>query len=170
MGRLGAVLATGGVLVAVIAWEMADRPRADVAAEQTHIGLARPPTALPQTAHVNAWVTTTLARPLFSPNRRPSEAAEIGAADTLGLPRLTGILVGPFGRRAIFAGNGRKPVVVDEGSRIDAYTVKSIGMAQVQLLGPNGLQSVQPSFDSAAQEVASRQPTAPHVGQAAVPR
>ena len=67
-----------------------------------------------------------------------------------GLPRLAGILVGPFGRSAIFATNGAKPIVVQEGGRVAAYTIKSIEATQLRLLGPDGAQVLYPSFEPAA--------------------
>jgi len=93
-----------------------------------------------------------LARPLFSPDRRPpADAVTVASGRTVpGLPRLAGILVGPFGRSAIFAINGAKPIVVQEGGRVAAYTIKSIEATQVRLLGPDGAQVLYPSFEPAA--------------------
>ena len=93
-----------------------------------------------------------LARPLFSPDRRPTaDAVTVASGRTVpGLPRLAGILVGPFGRSAIFATNGAKPIVVQEGGRVAAYTIKSIEATQVRLLGPDGAQVLYPSFEPAA--------------------
>ncbi len=79
-------------------------------------------------------VRTMLARPLFNPNRRPAATADgsaAGASDTL--PRLAGVIVGPGGRRAIFAPAEGRPLVVPEGGRIGRYVVRSIVPGQVTL-------------------------------------
>src|SRR5919202_1181988 len=70
-------------------------------------------------------VATELARPLFSPKRRPGS---IAANDTAkDLTRLTGVLVSPAGKNAIFAGSaGGKPIVIGEGERIGGYVISSI--------------------------------------------
>ena len=46
--------------------------------------------------HSGEWVSTILGRPLFSPDRRPSSTPP-AVAGLPGLPRLSGIIVGPFG-------------------------------------------------------------------------
>jgi hypothetical protein len=106
---------------------------------------ARAPVAL------SKLVDKILARPLFSPDRRPPPPAPGGPAATAtvsGLPRLAGVLVGPFGRSAIFApASGGKPVTAAEGARLGAYTVQSIEIGQVTVQGPNGVQVLHPSFD-----------------------
>src|SRR5213080_2138886 len=53
----------------------------------------------------------TLARPLFSPTRRPPQTADNAGADTgLNDTRLTGIVTEPDHRLAIFTVAGAKPV------------------------------------------------------------
>lgn len=90
-------------------------------------------------------VLTALARPLFTPDRRPlsPEAAPVPPLNSP--PRLTGTLVSREGRRAIFAA-GDKPVVVEEGSRIDAWTVEAIEAGSVTLAGPDGPRVMRMSF------------------------
>jgi hypothetical protein len=147
MRRLIGLLVIGAGLVAIIAWELGKAPTADVALPHPRVLVPGTPVQASETDHTLDWVATVLARPLFSPDRRPAaETATVGGSSVPGLPRLTGILVGPFGRQAIFATNGRKPIVVEEGARIDAYTVKSIDVAQVRLLGPEGVRVLNPSF------------------------
>src|SRR5580692_4319873 len=69
-----------------------------------------------QEPRVDDLVATALAGPLFSPTRRPPETAPSGNADP-GLPdvRLTGIVIEPDRRIAIFAVAGAKPLVLAEG-------------------------------------------------------
>lgn len=170
MRRLGTLLALAGVLATVIAWEIIDRPHADVAGRSAHAVAARQPAPSAHVTHVHTWVATVLGRPLFSPDRRPAAQEDAAATGMPGLPRLTGIMVGPFGRRAIFDRSGGKPIVVDEGGRIDAYTVASIGVAQVQLRGPNGLHRLQPTFDTADQASAASPALTRRAGQVTVQR
>jgi hypothetical protein len=165
MTRLaGSLLLAAGL--AVVVWlEVSNATRDELATPRTQMAAAAPPLSAPSADHTGDWVTTALARPLFSPNRRAAaEVATVGGGRSVpGLPRLAGILVGPFGRTAIFATDGPKPIVVREGERVAAYTVKSIEATQVRLTGPDGTQVLYPSFAAAAA------PTR-RVGQAAPPR
>lgn len=82
-------------------------------------------------------VATLLARPLFTPSRRP--APPPAAAAPPALQRLTGIIVGPFGKRALFASNGAgKTLAVDEGGAVGPWTVQAITSRTVTLTGPGG--------------------------------
>jgi len=90
---------------------------------------------------------TALARPLFNPDRRP-EAPHPDAAPAPppnSLPRLTGTLVSPRGKHAIFA-VGDKPAVMREGGRIDAWTVQEISAGTVTITGPDGPRVLRVSF------------------------
>ena len=102
--------------------------------------------------HTDQWVATALARPLFSRDRRPTPvaAASGGGPAQGGLPRLTGVVIGPFGRTAIFAGpDGGKPVAVSEGKTLGAYTVRAIAPGRVTVTGPEGERVVMPVADAA---------------------
>jgi hypothetical protein len=91
------------------------------------------------------YVAAILARPLFSPSRRPDETVANKMAD---LGRLTGVLMSPAGKSAIFAGPaGGKPVVVGEGNRIGEYVVGSIDAGAVTVIGPAGERVLRPAFD-----------------------
>jgi len=93
-------------------------------------------------------VAEVLARPLFSPGRRPAaQAAAAPPAAVAPLPRMTGVIVTPAGRRAIFANGAGKAVVVMEGGRIGAYAVQSIEAGRVTLAGPDGQRVVAPAFE-----------------------
>ena len=88
-----------------------------------------------------------LARPLLSPSRRPPSAAR-APTPANELPRLTGIIISPGGRSAIFAGKPRA-LVIPEGGRVGDYIVQQIVPGIVTLNGPLGLVALQPSFDAA---------------------
>ncbi|MBV8576664.1 MAG: hypothetical protein JOZ58_16730 [Acetobacteraceae bacterium] len=103
--------------------------------------------AAPSDSH-DEQLNTILARPLFSPNRRPAAS---GARSVSGLPRLAGIVVTGSRRTAIFAAPpGGKLVVADEGTRIGAYDVKGISEAGVTVVGPEGTTVLRPMFDAAS--------------------
>jgi len=93
-------------------------------------------------------VAEVLARPLFSSGRRPAaQAAAAPPAAVAPLPRMTGVIVTPAGRRAIFVNSAGKPTVVTEGERIGAYAVQSIEAGRVTLAGPDGQRVVATAFD-----------------------
>jgi hypothetical protein len=143
-----ALLLAACLLVAALARELgtwsalgpADVPHARVPAVAS-------PAAVPD--HTADWVNAILTRPLFSPDRRPTgvaTAAAGGRSEADGLPRLTGVLVGPFGRHAIFARSGEKPLVVAEGDKINGWTVRSIDIDTVKINGSDGVMTLHPSF------------------------
>lgn len=100
----------------------------------------------PAPGQAAGWVAATLARPLFSPDRRPPPIDGAARPADAPLPRLTGTLVTTAGRSAIFAG-AEAPVVVGEGGRIGTFTVHLIESGRVTLLGPDGQRTLRPSFD-----------------------
>lgn len=117
--------------------------------------------------HTDAWLETALARPLFSRDRKPTpvEAKSGGGTTISSLPRLTGVVIGPFGRTAIFAGvdNG-KPTAVAQGNTIGPYTVVAVEPGHVTVSGPGGEQEVSLSGDAATrQALAAEIPQPPPV-------
>jgi hypothetical protein len=143
---LAVLLATLGGLVA---WELAGAAR-----DTGPLLVMGPPPALGPlrtaartgTSRAPEWVKTILARPLFSPSRRPPAVASAGA---LGPARLAGIVVSASSRQAIFApaGDG-KPIAITEGGRVGAYVVTSIKPDQVVVVGPDGEHRLHPAFDA----------------------
>ena len=113
-------------------------PPVPVAAGAPHVAVRR--AALPA-----GWQVTLLARPLFSPGRRPPRVAD-GGARTPGLPRLTGVVVAPDGRRAIFAGGK----VLAEGAMLGRYRIAAIEVGRVTLQGPEGPEVLRPAFAGGA--------------------
>lgn len=90
-----------------------------------------------------SWAGTILARPIFSPSRRPSEVA---AASTE-LPRLAGIIIGPSGATAIFASAESRAIMARSGMRAGPYLVREVAANGVSVVGPNGPQVLHPSYD-----------------------
>lgn len=169
MNRALPLLLAAALIVAVILAEVTSGPSAEVAPLSMHPRVAASPVSPAEPNHTDEWVATVLARPLFSPDRRPAPNATFAESRIAGLPRLTGIMVGPFGRTAIFAADGGKPIILQEGGRVGAYTVKSIELAEVRLTGPDGQRILSPSFEHGANQPA--QAAAPRrVGQAPIPR
>jgi hypothetical protein len=149
---IGGLTAIAGALAVVVAWEVGGFAPAPgpVASPHRATAVAAPEAAPPD--HTSDWVASILARPLLSADRRPpAEGAAVAAGPELaGLPRLAGVLVGPFGRSAIFAPDGGKPIIVAEGSRIAAWTVHAIEANAVEIVGPDGTRTVHPTFGTMA--------------------
>lgn len=99
--------------------------------------------------NTDEWADTVLARPLFAPDRKPPRqhgGPAIVAAN--GMPRLSGIMITPAGRRAIFMPDGGKPLVLAEGAALQDGTIARIQADRVVLNGPKGELVLRPSYDS----------------------
>jgi len=159
-GLVTALLSTTA-LAAVVALEVANAPEERVEPLPPRAAVIPPSAKSVSADHSSEWVSTILGRPLFSPDRRPSSTAA-AVAGLPGLPRLSGIMISPFGRSAIFAADGAKPLVIQEGTRVAGYTVKAIEATQVLLVGPNGNVVLYPSFapaSASAGRVVTKAPT-----------
>lgn len=89
----------------------------------------------------------SLARPLFSPTRRPSEPGDAPADADLKEKRLAGIVVEPNRRFAIFAAIGAKPLILGEGDTVNGWRIVSIAPNEVLLNRLGEDQTLQPKFD-----------------------
>ena len=110
-------LAGSAVFAALLFNELSDvaEPPADLpAAARTGASLPAPAAQRPL---VEELVQTTLAQPLFSATRRPPNQPTAGRDSGPELPniRLTGIVIEPDRRLAIFAVPGGKPLTREEG-------------------------------------------------------
>jgi hypothetical protein len=86
-----------------------------------------------------------LDRPLFSISRRPPKATAGPSAAAPDEARLAGILIGRFGKRAIFAPQGGgKPLVLAEGSQVNESSIRAIEPDRVILASGAVLK---PEFD-----------------------
>lgn len=104
------------------------------------------PAAVPAGIQQQA-LAAILARPLFSPSRRPAAIATASAAPPAVLPRLAGTIVHGGDRSVIFTlGNGGKAVVAHEGSEVGGYTVRAIQAGRVTMAGPDGEHVLRPTF------------------------
>ena len=100
---------------------------------------------------IDAWLADSLARPLFTANRRPvSRQPGTTAVRSDGLPRLAGILAGPFGRHAIFSPEGGgKSAIVEVGATLGEFLVQDIDDDGVTLLKGNSTERVRLRYEPA---------------------
>ena len=95
---------------------------------------AKPPRIAPP---ADSLVTTILARPLFTPDRRPPASPQSPGAD-LKDKRFAGIVIEPDRRLAIFAVTGGKPLAVTEGDSVDGWQIESITAEKIALASTQG--------------------------------
>ena len=90
------------------------------------------------------------ADPLFSSTRsRPEAPSSADDADPqLRDVRLTGIVIEPDRRIAIFAVTGGKPLVLAEGEALRGWRLDSISAEKVSVSGPNGTRILEPKRDT----------------------
>ena len=143
LGLLAAALASG------IAWELSD-PAGHISALPAVVdrvaSTGATTVALTGPAPAGADVQI-LARPIFSPDRRPAAAVAGAAGSETPLPRLTGVLVTADGRSAVFAG-GAQLLVVREGGQLGRFTIRRIEPGLVKIEGSDGLRLLRPTFDT----------------------
>ena len=91
-----------------------------------------------------------LADPLFSPTqRRPETVSSANDADSpLRDVRLTGVVIGPDLRIAIFAVTGTNSRVLSEGEALKGWRLESISPEGVVLSGPAGNTVLEPQRDA----------------------
>jgi hypothetical protein len=110
------------------------------------VGFVKPQHAMPMRKNqFRSWATRSiLPRPLFVSGRRPPEIV-LTSTPAHKMPRLSGIIIAPGMRYAIFAPpDGGKPLTVTEGAAVANTYVLSIKNFQVLLANGTVLQ---PSFD-----------------------
>jgi hypothetical protein len=146
------LLAVALALLGVIALELrGGRTPADVPPASMPSSLKLPEVATMAVDRRQDQTAPVLARPLFSKSRRPVPAADGARAVAASVPRLSGILISPRRRTAIFAPTeGGKPVVISEGEHLGAFIVQTIDPGEVTIMGPNGSRLLRPTFDEAA--------------------
>jgi len=127
-----------------------------------------------QEPRVDDSVATVLAAPLFSPTRRPPESSGPSVDPEVSGVRLTGIVIQPDRRIAIFAASGTKPFVRSEGETLNEWQLDSITPLAVTLSGPAGTRTLAPRPDlnlvrpaSPVPMAAARRKPGPPLGAAA---
>ena len=107
------------------------------------------------------WTQTILARPLFSPSRRPGHAAAVSAV----VPRLAGIIIDAKGARAIFANPGDvRAIIAGAGAHAGPYLIRAVAASGVSVIGPDGPQVLHPSYDQNGSSAEGASPTPPSSG------
>jgi len=93
------------------------------------------------------WVGTALERPLFRENRRPAKPSTDPALKIDEQMRLTGVITGPFGNRAIFSSaNSVKSIVAEGGAHVGDFVVVSIEPGRVVVESGGDRRTLQPVF------------------------
>jgi hypothetical protein len=125
-------------------------------------GISMPPPGLPGTAPQTAgdgradqWSAAILARPLFTPSRRP--AAPPDTVESKVMPQLSAIIITGNHRSAIFVADGQKPQVVDIGGSVNGYLVNAISAGEVNLTGQEGRVTLRPKFTASPPGVQTSQ-------------
>jgi hypothetical protein len=159
----GAALALAAIIAAEFSAGTAPPPVAGAAVVMAARNVAA---GAPVAGSERRWTAAILERPLFNPARRPpGEPSEAGSF------RLSGTIVGPDGRRAIFepAGTGR-PVIVREGERMEGAVVRAIAPGLVLVVGADGPRLLAPSYTTPSGAVAAgTPPLARHLATPAAP-
>ena len=91
-----------------------------------------------------------IVEPLNGPTGRASQTASSDSSSDL-RPldvRLSGIVIEPDRRIAIFAMNGTKAVVLSEGEALKDWRIDSISPQEVSLSGPAGMMTLKPKPDA----------------------
>jgi len=125
----------------------------------------------PPQEQVQDLLGTIIARPLFAPSRHPPDtpSSNRAAEDELKDVRLTGILVEPHLRLAIFAVSGAKPLALSEGEALNGWRLESILPQEVLLSGPGGARTLELKADSKLVRQARVPAARPKPPQAAPP-
>lgn len=123
--------------------------------------------SMPAEIKLTAPDTLKLADPLLSPTPRSlnASASANDPQSALRDVRLTGVVIGPDLRVAIFAVTGANSLMLSEGDGLRGWRLESISPQKVVLSGPGGSMTLEPSPD--ANLVRSPPPAAAWPGQSA---
>lgn len=170
MRRLVALCCLAAVLGLVLTWEVltpddngAAQPAAPAGPPQSGRAGERKPSPHAFDAEALADIATSVnRRPLFSPTRRPPNSPDKSVGSTVGrdeVPRLTGVIVGPSGGWAIFAGADGKSHAAATGDAVGAFRVRAIGPGVVTLTGSDGDRVLRPTYVNPSGVTSSEIPT-----------
>ncbi|MBV9826556.1 MAG: hypothetical protein JO001_12935 [Alphaproteobacteria bacterium] len=132
-----------GLIVFELLPDMPDPRAPEIAPAAPAPALAKPPAKV----SAAALSSTVLAAPLFSPTRHPPDASGGPSNSELNDVRLSGIVVEPDRRLAIFAVPGGKAMVRGEGEELNGWRLDSISEIAVSLSGPGGARTLEPRPD-----------------------
>jgi hypothetical protein len=96
---------------------------------------------------VSALRNMMLSRPLFDPTRRPPAPTQDPAAP-VEMPRLSGIMVTPTEKIAVFSPAMGAPIIVSQNSRFGPFTVLAISDESVTIKGPSGIIVLRSDFSA----------------------
>jgi hypothetical protein len=88
---------------------------------------------------VSALRNMLLSRPLFDPTRRPPAAPTQAPAAPVEFPRLSGIMITPTEKIAVFSPAMGAPIIVNQNSRFGPFTVLAISGESVTIKSPGGV-------------------------------
>jgi hypothetical protein len=148
---LPATLAVAAILTAAIVWELQDVGSPDPGlptGRSSAVPVARAVSGSDESDVLQGWVATALERPLFRTDRRPPKGADEVARGGNEPLRLTGVITGPFGNRAIFrSGDNAKPIVAEEKAQLNGFVVRSIEPGKAVIVETDGnVRTLKPSF------------------------
>ena len=146
-------LVTAAALSGTIYWETRDNAAPDlVAAPRAPVTSVAHAAPGPDANEVmQGWTSTALARPLFREDRRPPAVSADAGPKGDGPTRLTGVITGPEGNRAIFmAGTNAKPIVAKEGAHVSDFVVRSIKPGQVVVEADGMVRTIKLTFSDVA--------------------
>ncbi len=110
--------------------------------------------AAPQ-PEVSALRRIILSRPLFEPTRRPPAIQAQDPTAPMEIPRLSGIMVTPTEKIAVFAPAIGAPIIVNQNGRFGPFTVLAISGDSVTIKGPAGVIVLSANFSDRGQPEAS---------------
>lgn len=154
-----AIIAVGST--AALVFELRSTPVEVRPPVPIRVGLPGPQRPVDSDSDGAVLFSIVLARPLFSPSRRPTAA--VASAAGFEMPRLTGIIIDPVERRAIFAAADKaKSVVVKEGGALGEWSVRSIANEAVTLASPSGIRVLHLGFEKPKPEPGHQAASPPH--------
>jgi len=91
---------------------------------------------------VDDLVAIVLDRPVMEPNRRARGVVPVAPPTDAALPRLSGVIIGPDGKRAIFTPATGRSLILAEGDKVGQAIIKTIRPDEVILAGSDGDQVI----------------------------
>jgi hypothetical protein len=155
---LPAALAVAALLLGTIVWELQDAAGPGLPSGRSSAApVARAASGADTSDVLQGWMATALGRPLFRQDRRPPKGADEVARGGNEPLRLTGVITGPFGNRAIFrSGENAKPIVAEEKAQLNGFMVRLIEPGKAVVVETDGnVRTLKPSFGTHEQTTRS---------------